>query len=760
MASRTQPSFAGGELAPALRRRTDLAKYAVGADTIKNMIVLPQGGLQSRMGSYFIHETKISSNKARLVRFVFSITQAYILEFGDYYMRVYMDGGIVAVSSTDSTPYELTTPYPIADVWDLKFEQSADTLFVVHPGYFPRMITRTDHNAWTVSLCAFLNGPLMTENTTDTTITLSNTAGDTWLYKNGSITATASSAIFKSTHVGSIWGIRYMALAANYTFTVSDDAAFTSDAVRVIGDWTIKFIPGSDYFDEAPLYIEKSIDDGVSWFRLKVVQWYSNDDTTVYEETGSEDYECLLRITRPSTTAHDNGSVNVEVTGKEAWAYFKITGYTSSTVVTGMMQTDFNRGGTALKTWAEGDWSDYRGWQRAVTFYQNRLCFGGSDSFPNTYWMSAVDDYYNNIVSISQVEDESIKDRLPSRAVNAIEWMIPTQDLVVLTQDSEWTVSPSSTSGVLSYKQKITKQRTFNGCSGSVKPEVIGDTVVFLKRNANKVQGFTYTDANGYTSTELSVLADHLFAGYTITGWAYQQNPNSILWCVRSDGALLSFTYMRDQDVWAWTHHVTDGKYESVAVIPNDTQDDVYFIVNRTINGSTKRYVEMMAKRDVSSKTAYFGVDCGTEQTYSSGTTTVSGIAWLEGKTVKVIADGVNIGKKTVSSTGTITLDKSATNIIVGLGFDWLFKSLSIDDIGRKKAIESITVSVVDSQGGTVATDENDQFVGLPYPTTDFYTGDFQNVVPISGYDYDGRVILKGSGEQPMHIVAITPKVA
>ena len=755
--SKMQPSFAAGELAPSLRRRTDLAKYAVGLDTLKNMIVLPQGGAQLRTGTRFIHEIKTSSNKSRLVSFVFSITQAYILEFGDYYMRVYMDGGIVVSSGT--TPYELEIPYPIADVWNLKFEQSADTLFVIHPNYAPRTITRTDHNAWTISTINFINGPLMNENDTGTTITLSNGSGDAWLYKDSTVTATASSGIFNSSHVGSIWGIRHISHAATYTITIPSSTDFTSGSYRVFGDWEMSIRPDSStLLDQTPVYVEKSVDEGTTWFKLKTVQTTEGDASTV-NVTGSEDDECLLRVVHNGASVDDSGTAILDVTGKQAWSYFKITGYTSSTVVTAIMQSNFNNGGSAFKSWAQADWSSYKGWPGAATFYQNRLLFGGNASFPSTYWASCVDDYYNNIVSIDQVEDESIKDRLPSRQVNAIEWMIPTQDLVVLTQDSEWTISPSSTEGVFSYKQKITKQRTFNGCNGNVKPVVIGDSVIFLKRNANKVQGMAYTDATGYESRELSVLAEHLFDGYTITAWAYQQNPNSILWCIRSDGALLSFTYMREQDVWAWSHHVTDGVFEDIGVIPGNTQDDVYFMVNRTVNGSTKRYIEMLAERNVTSKSSYFGVDCGASQTYESPTSTISGIAWLEKEKVDVIGDGIYMGKKTVID-GEITLSKAVSNVTIGLSFDWLLKTLALDSgIDRKKIVNSVSMSVVNSQGGETATDEAAPFNSLPYPTTDYYTGDLVDVCVNTDYNYTGQVIVRGASINPMHIVAITPKV-
>ncbi len=749
-----QPSFAAGEFSPAMRRRIDFAKYAVGADTLENLIVLPQGGFQARAGTKKIAAVKNSVYKSRIVRFVFSLTQAYVLEFGNYYMRVYMDGGVVCSSGT--TPYELATPYPIADVWSLKFEQSADVLFVTHPKYQERRITRLGHANWTISTTDFKSSPLMQENSTGTTITLSNASASQWLAKDSTVNVTASTGIFNAGHVGSIWGIRYRAFTQSSFYSLARGAAFDSDWFRVIGNWTVTVLAGEGDINNSPLIIWKSIDGGTTWFKIKTIPASITNGSSV-EAAGSESDECLIKITK--TAADDGGTVTVDIAGQYSWACFKIATYSSPTSVTAVMQHTFSGGSIAYKTWAEAAWSDYRGWPRAATFFQNRWLHGGTEYGPNSYWASLVDDYSNNTVSIDQVEDEAISDRLPSREVNAIEWLVPTQDLLVLTGDSEWTISPSSTTGVFSYKQKIVHQRTANGCSGNVKPAVIGDTVVFLKKNANKVQGLSYSDSNGYVSTELSVLADHLFSGYTIVDWAYQQCPNSILWCVRSDGALLSFTYMREQDVWAWSHHYTDGQFESVAVIPGDVQDDVYLQVKRLINGSYVRYVEMMAARDTTSEDTYCGLDCSADATYPAGTTTISGLGYLEGKQVKVIADGIDVGLKTVTN-GAIALNKSANHVRVGLDFTWLFKSLSIDSsVDTKKVISSVTVSVIDSQGGEAGTEIGGMFNKLPYPGTDLYTGDLVDIVVPSSPEYDGRVVLRGSGASPFWCIAVTPKV-
>jgi len=147
-----QNSFVGGEIAPSLYGRTDLAKYATSVRRMRNFITHPHGGASNRGGTEYIAEVKTSSKEVRLIPFTFSVVQAYILEFGDQYMRVYMSGGQV---QSGGSPYEIVTPYLEADLPLLKYTQSADVLYITHPSYAPRKLTRTGHTSWTLSTITF-----------------------------------------------------------------------------------------------------------------------------------------------------------------------------------------------------------------------------------------------------------------------------------------------------------------------------------------------------------------------------------------------------------------------------------------------------------------------------------------------------------------------------------------------------------------------------------------------------------------------------
>lgn len=200
-----QPSFGKGEISPLLYGRVDLQQYGVAAKGLLNVLVRLQGPVSRRSGTRYVAEVKTSANSTRLVPFEFSTTQAYILELGNLYSRFYRNEGRI---ESGGSPVELTTPYATADLFQLKFAQSADTLYVAHPSYAPRKITRTSHTAWTITAITFTDGPYLDENTSTTTLALSGTSG--------SVTVTASASTFASTDVGRL--IRWKDPANNWTW--------------------------------------------------------------------------------------------------------------------------------------------------------------------------------------------------------------------------------------------------------------------------------------------------------------------------------------------------------------------------------------------------------------------------------------------------------------------------------------------------------------------------------------------------------------
>ena len=254
--------FTSGELSPRLNGRIDMDKYYNGASTISNFVVLMHGGLTKRPGTRFIREIKTSSGSnsgARLVPFVFSKTQAYVLEFGHNYIRFYKDEGIIVSSGT--TPYEIATTYTAAQLDELEFVQSADILYIVHGSHEPAKLSRTGHTAWTLTDVDFKDGPYNAVNGTSTTFSSSATTG--------SVTITASSSVFTANDVGrwirmkapDKWGA---AEITGYTSGTQVTASVHADfpienASTTTKDWRLGAFYIGNYPTKATFYEERLI---------------------------------------------------------------------------------------------------------------------------------------------------------------------------------------------------------------------------------------------------------------------------------------------------------------------------------------------------------------------------------------------------------------------------------------------------------------------------------------------------------------------
>ena len=151
-----QTNFTAGQLSPRLHGRVDVNKYNNGLKTQKNAYSLPHGGVVRRGGFKYVAGVKTNAKKVRLVRFEFSITQAYIIEFGDQYIRFYKDNGQI---QSGGSAVEVATPFLEAELFDLYFAQSADTLYIAHPSHAPRKLTRTSDISWTLATLTFTSAP-------------------------------------------------------------------------------------------------------------------------------------------------------------------------------------------------------------------------------------------------------------------------------------------------------------------------------------------------------------------------------------------------------------------------------------------------------------------------------------------------------------------------------------------------------------------------------------------------------------------------
>lgn len=875
---RMQNSFAGGELSPGMYSRVDIAKYASGMRTGRNVNILPTGPVRNRPGTTMVAAAGDSTHEVRLISFVASTSQSYIIELGQYYARFYLNDAAVQVSGVSAwvtgtnyivgdyvtnggntyycliantagtfatdlaagdwilrTVLQIVTPWAATDLnsltnkQPLKFAQSADVMYFAHPSYAPQQLTFSG-TSFSIGPYAFFNGPFMLQNTvTGKTITPSATtnaggasitvtssqsygydsigfitstphglvAGDRFqlsgftgnmsvlngpinggaglvvlavssatvffaqsdlpgvtrdypvpagIYGGGTlnavapITLTASSNQFESGHVGALFQLTRTIAAQTISGTMANNST-NSTAIKcgstwsliTLGNWTGKII------------VQVSIDNA-TWTAVQSLQAASNN----YQTSGDTGYsQCYLRVVGDGVTTWA-GTLTYNLTSNSFdWSgIVQVTAYVSPTVVSARVITNTENAWPLADTnstyqWSEGSWSTLRGWPTCVVFFQDRLVFASTVTEPATGWATKTASYQDFGISSPLVASDSLSFVLPSRQLNAVSCLtVMPQFMIAETSDSEWGIGAGQ-DGVFSPTSIQIQLQGHRGGSG-IDPVVIGTEIILLQQMGTVVRNLIYQLAvSGFLGDNISVVSQHLLTGYQIVQMAYQQEPDSIVWMVRSDGDMIALTYLREQEVAGFTRHDTNGNFESVAVIPNLTLgiNEIWVVVNRTIGGQVVRFIERMMPRDQGTVPAnQFFVDCGL--TYNGAlATTISGLTHLIGKTVAILADGNVVPQQVVSNAGTITLDTAAAVVTVGLPYVSDVETMNAESPdnrgtlqGRRVTISRATMRFWNSRGG---------YLGPKAPSDDGTDGLFPILQRDENDDLDDPIPLK-----------------
>ena len=907
--STIKTNWTAGELSKDLFGRVDIAKYQNGAETLENFIVQPHGGITRRPGTRFVKEVKTSSAKTRLISFEFSTTQAYVIEFGNLYVRFYKDQGSILEANktisgaTQANPcvvtatshgysngdeiyissivgmtelngkyykiknkttntfeltdiddtninsssftaygsggtaarvYTVTTTYATADLFDLQFAQSADVLYIAHPSYTPRKLTRTAHTSWTISDITFTDGPYQDENITTTTLTPSHTSGSSRTITASAVTGINGGDGFQTTDVGRLISIGHQAAewAASTSYAVGDVKRNSGNVYECIKAGTSDGSGGpSGEGDEI-------VDNGCTWKFLR------------------------------------DGGIQ--------WGYATVTGRTSTTEVTVTVNATF--GGTTAETkWRLGAYSDTTGFPAAVAFYEQRLFWAGSSEQPQTLWGSKSGDYENH--TPGTLDDDPVIYTLATDQVNAIKWLSPGKVMAIGTVGGEFIISGSTTADALTPTNVRVVREGTRG-SSSHTPIRIDNVVIFIQRQQRKLREFAYQfDSDSFQSPDLTILSNQVSKG-GLTEIAYQQEPSTVIWGVKADGQLVGMTYLRDQQVVAWHRHkiggtsgsctITVSDYaniaagttltftksngeevtftsttgtagtdefrtqtnnnttadniytainahadftvanpaaavvtveettragagpltvvssdttrltttdqaisivESLAVIPSATtgEEELWMIIQRTINGTTRRYIEYLSNQfDVEedqTKADAFFVDSGL--TYSStATASISGLDHLEGEAVSILGDGSVYTKRNVSSGSVTSIDPTVTKAQIGLTQQCTMKTLrpeaGADDgtaQGKTKRDFEATLRFISTLGGKVGPDTSNTDEIIFRTGTDpmdssppLFTGD-KKIMLRGGWETTGQTIYLNDEPLPVHITALITRI-
>ena len=603
-------SFVSGEFSAKLDGRTDFEKYSSGCKTLQNMLVHPQGAVARRVGTQFISEVKTSSLKTRLIPFEFSTTQTYILEFGNTYIRMFKDKGqitegdktisaitaanpaVVTSSShgysngdfviitsvvgmtevngktfkvadkttntfelqdvdgtdinssaytayssagTANKIYEISSPYLTAELFELKFAQSADVMYITHPNHEVMKLSRTGHTSWTLTEVDFTDGPYLPTNSTATTLTPASAGTGTGV----NITASA------------ITGIN------------GGDGWKTTDVGRII-----------------------SFNSGKA----------------------------------------------------------KITARTNTTVVVVTITTAF-ASTAATAAFNLGAFSDTTGHPSCVSFFEQRLVFAGTTDEPQTLYFSKSGDYEN--MTTGTDADHAMVYTIASNQVNKIRYLKSVRTLLIGTTGGEFSVSADGTdAAVTPTNVTIKRQSSFGAANVDAQPA--GNAILFLQRAKRKIRELAYNyESDGFVAPDLTILNETV-TNSGINEMAYQQAPDSILWCVRDDGILSGLTYQRSDNVVAWHRHLIGGKADTTK---NIIQQQISFTANTTVVNGTNNTITLSSHGLATNDPIYYYAAANPITGISSGS--LYFVIATDSNTIKLATTAVNSAAGTaISLTG------------------------------------------------------------------------------------------------------------
>jgi hypothetical protein len=787
----------------------DLAKYYSGAKEMTNVLLLPHGGATRRPGTRYLGATKTAATRARLIPFEFSASQAYMLEVGVGYLRIWQDGALVEASP--GVPVELATVYGEATLPGLKYAQSADVLFLVQADQQPSQLERYSQTVWKLRVINF-SPPPSYEFGQRTTTTLS-TSGT-----SGSVTLTTSAAQFEAADVGRevvVTGgasVGARATLTAYTGTNQVTASVTEPftlAVIAAGDWYLNSSPrtscrpnasggattttvtpsatsgaaitltaGADQFVEGDVGREVLVLAGASVGARALITEYTS--ATVVKAKTLQDFANTSAISAGdwALAAEDPPAVGASLSlllGAAGWrtgdvgkyvhinggvAY--VTAITSASLAQALLYSELATVSAAPSgAWSleEAAWSQANGFPQAIDFFEDRLWLAGSAAQPNALWASQSGDYRNFATGFE--DSAALEFHLNSRQNNRVQWLASTRTMLAGTLGEEWLVTGGD--GPITPATIQTKSQTTYG-SGSVAPLRIGNVTLMLQRAGRKVRELVYDfNSDGYVAPDMTLLAEHLTAGGVVE-LAYQQEPDSVVWAVRSDGVLLSMTYKRDQDVVGWCRQVTRAGdvFESVAVLPHPDgdRDQVWVIVQRQLASGSVRYVEILDDGAHLFDWPALNTDCALSYN-GVAATTISGLDHLEGATVAIVGDGAVYPDQEVSG-GAITLDPAASVVEVGLAYPSTIQTMRPEvqvagtSQGRLKRWAEVLVRLADTVGVRLNGQQ------YPFRTSamnmDHGVAPFSGDVRVSalGWDRDGQILVEQTQPLPLTLLAIS----
>ena len=536
--------FNTGEISDRLKGRVDLEKYKHGCEVLENFIVLPEGGVTRRSGTHYVADTKTAGAVARLIPFQFNDEQAYVLEFGHQYFRIYKDNGRV---ESGGSPVEVATTYVTADLFDLKVAPSADTMYIAHKSYPPRKITRSSHTSWAIADVSFSKTP-------DDFVSVSNEV------TNGGFEVDLSGWTDASTnadnHIEGGGGILEL------------DSAGSGNAIAEQNLGTLVATTYTLSFNYIDIFNSAAGDSAI--------------DVRIGTTSGA--------VNVLAAQTYTPGFHEVAFTGNTSANFLQFRSTVEGNARITNIKVKRDSGGTIAT-------NSYPG---AVTFYQQRLYWGGTTDKPQAFWASATGDF-ENMDQRTGDADNALQFTIAADSLDTIQWLAAAKDFLVGTYGSEHSANGGVENAITPTSIDVRLQSAFG--SSSVAPVNAGIALLFVTRGGKKIREMVFNfQTDSFLAPDLTLLAQHI-TNNGITQLSYQQDIDSIVWCSTDTGELIGMTYLPDQKVIAWHRHPlamtragARPTIESVATIPDPANgvDQVWVIVRSWINGAEVRSVQYL----------------------------------------------------------------------------------------------------------------------------------------------------------------------
>lgn len=648
-----------GEWSPKVYNRIDHEKHASALRQGKNAISLVQGSVTKRKGFELIAPAKYDNRKCRPIRFRFSKDDTLMLEFGHEYVRFHVAGAQVrepakTISSTTAanpvvatasshgysngdeiyidglnemtelnqrwvkvanvttstfeiqdrdgndidgsawTPettggfaekvYEIASVYTEDDLYNLDYAQKNDVMWFCDGSKPVQRLIRIALTNWTFSEWEYSFPAALDPNVeSGKQLSVNATTGT-----GATMTATGH-APFVESHVGSYWVLRHFRESEEIT------AAGVTNAIKALGNLTLE--TSGKWSGTVVVY--KAVVESPNLATYTAQEWVVVGSYTSNNGSGGDGKNFNVRFEQNDVSRYyflGGDAVAAKATLRSEAALIegavKVIGYFSPTSVTVNVVEDL-ASTDRTEDWSEGAWSDVRGYPSCVAFFEKAIWFADTSAYPQGIWKSETDIY--DSFKLGDSETSGLFIELDSKERNDIVWMIPGDKLMIGTSGNEWTLSGTDLNSVIS-PTNIVARRQENKGSKDIRPENVDDVIMYVQRGSNeKIRAMSFSlERDKFHGEDMMIFSDHLTQS-GIVSLAYQSVPNPILWVCTNDGKLLSFTYERDQNVFAWNPHDTDGFFEGLETLYGAEDDEVWVTTRRTINGTTRRFVERMS---------------------------------------------------------------------------------------------------------------------------------------------------------------------